>query len=568
MPPFFKLILARLRMLGHSVTGLRRGGVLKFMVVMIFGVLLVGALFEALTFGFRFLRGHRGIRDLLVPYLFSIYFLTMLLMLTFSNAVISFGALFRSPETRLLMSLPLPVRTVYSYKVSESLLFSSWAFMVLGGPLMIAYGLYGGDGRLAPSFYLAAAAIMIPFVFIPAALGSVLGLLLTRFFPRNRGKILGLGFALLAVAGMFLAVYAGVFERGEHTVVDEDLLNKIYATFNFTRSEWVPSYWASAALMRAAEQNWGAAAFYWGLLASTALFIWMLGDFVAEKIYASSYSRGTGAPTRRFYRVGGLLDSIGRALSPIAPITSRLIIKDLRTFMRDPVQYVQVLVFFGVLFIYSASLRTLGYERVVLEHIRSLRWSNFVAFTNLAAAGLTLATLTTRFVFPLISTEGKRFWVLSLLPVKRSRLLLGKYLFSMGGSLCLLLPLVLLSAFMLGTPRNMVGMQVLTALCMCLGLPGIAVGMGAMFPNFREESPAKIVSGFGGTLCLVLSIGFVGLLVMGVGWLCRQYVFAQAGISVMGRPLQLAALLAVGLGALATVLPLWLGCRAINKAEL
>ena len=57
---------------------------------------------------------------------------------------------------------------------------------------------------------------------------------------------------------------------------------------------------------------------------------------------------------------------------------------------------------------------------------------------------------------------------------------------------------------------------------MTLALTGLAVGLGALFPNFREENPAKIVSGFGGTLCLLASflyiVGSVTLLAMGSPW--------------------------------------------------
>ena len=31
-------------------------------------------------------------------------------------------------------------------------------------------------------------------------------------------------------------------------------------------------------------------------------------------------------------------------------------------------------------------------------------------------------------------------------------------------------------------------------------LNALAVGLGAVYPNFREDNPSKIVSGFGGTL--------------------------------------------------------------------
>jgi ABC-2 type transport system permease protein len=40
-------------------------------------------------------------------------------------------------------------------------------------------------------------------------------------------------------------------------------------------------------------------------------------------------------------------------------------------------------------------------------------------------------------------------------------------------------------------------------------LCGLAVGLGALFPNLREDNPSKIVSGFGGTLCLVISFIYI-----------------------------------------------------------
>ncbi|HSY19752.1 MAG TPA: hypothetical protein VK815_15520, partial [Candidatus Acidoferrales bacterium] len=56
---------------------------------------------------------------------------------------------------------------------------------------------------------------------------------------------------------------------------------------------------------------------------------------------------------------------------------------------------------------------------------------------------------------------------------------------------------------------------------MTFALNGLAVGLGVLFPNVKETNPNKIVSGFGGTLCFVLSsvyiIASLALLVLGGG---------------------------------------------------
>ena len=110
------LLSARMRMLAHSAAAVRQGGMLKFSVVGIFGVGLIVLLYYAMVSGFFFLRAYPDFQSVLMGYMFSVYFVTMLMMLTFSNAVISFGALFRAKETHMLMSLPVSHSTLYAYK--------------------------------------------------------------------------------------------------------------------------------------------------------------------------------------------------------------------------------------------------------------------------------------------------------------------------------------------------------------------------------------------------------------------------------------------------------------------
>ena len=46
---------------------------------------------------------------------------------------------------------------------------------------------------------------------------------------------------------------------------------------------------------------------------------------------------------------------------------------------------------------------------------------------------------------------------------------------------------------------------------MALALNGLAMGMGVMYPDLKEDNPSKIVSGFGGTFCLVVSFVYIGM---------------------------------------------------------
>jgi ABC-2 type transport system permease protein len=141
---------------------------------------------------------------------------------------------------------------------------------------------------------------------------------------------------------------------------------------------------------------------------------------------------------------------------------------------------------------------------------------------NLGACALNVATLTTRFVYPQFSMEGKRLWIIGLAPMGLERVLRIKFRLGSRAALAVSLGLILLSCRMLRVPleRSLyLGVVIGT---MTFTLTGLAMGLSALFPNFREENPAKIVSGFGGALCLVASFlyiaGAVALLAMGSPW--------------------------------------------------
>ncbi len=85
-----------------------------------------------------------------------------------------------------------------------------------------------------------------------------------------------------------------------------------------------------------------------------------------------------------------------------------LLVKDMRVFSRDPLQWLQVVIFMGLLSIYFANLQS------VKVFSNSPYWRNLLGFFNVAVTGLLLSAFTSRFIFPLMSLEGQKFWILGL----------------------------------------------------------------------------------------------------------------------------------------------------------
>jgi ABC-2 type transport system permease protein len=101
------------------------------------------------------------------------------------------------------------------------------------------------------------------------------------------------------------------------------------------------------------------------------------------------------------------------------------------------------------------------------------------------------------------------------------RVVMTKYWLASALSLLVTLGLVTLSCYLLKMPLDDVAFFGAVVTVMTFALNGLAVGLGVLFPNVKETNPNKIVSGFGGTLCFVLSsiyiIASLALLVMGGG---------------------------------------------------
>lgn len=132
-----------------------------------------------------------------------------------------------------------------------------------------------------------------------------------------------------------------------------------------------------------------------------------------------------------------------------------------------------------------------------------------MSYLNLGACSLNLATLTTRFVYPQFSLEGRRLWIVGMAPLGMVQMVKAKFWLATVTSLCVTIGLITISCRMLDMPWSRTLYFACAVTIMTLTLTGLAVGLGALYPNFKEENPSKIVSGFGGTFCLVLSFLYI-----------------------------------------------------------
>ncbi len=434
-----------------------------------------------------------------IELVFGFFFATMMLMLAFSAAIILYSSLFRSDDVSFLLTMPVRTARVFLHKFQEAVFLSSWAFLMLGSPMLLAYGTVH---RASWHYFALLVPFTVFFAYIPAAIGAVACLLIVYRLPRARLPLFAGGVVLFLLGLVWLAwslrlsfatdLLAGAWFQ--------DVLGRL----RFTQHRLLPSWWLMAGLLEAAHGRVSQSVLFLCLVAANALFLRQVAIAVAAAVYRTAYSNLHSRGGRRKRVKLGLFDRVTLWLSAPLPAQMRwLLVKDFRLFRRDPVQWSQFLIFFGLLLLYFVNIHRFTYD------VYYVGWINMVSLLNLAVVALLLSTFTTRFVFPMVSLEGRRFWILGLLPMRRDTILWSKFLFAAGGAMVPCCLLIAISDLMLAVEPIIVATHQFTCLNLCVGLAGIAVGLGAKMPNLREQSPSRIAAGFGGTVNLILSTAYI-----------------------------------------------------------
>ncbi len=545
---------------------------LRLALVALLSVIFWGSLFGLFYEAFLFLEDlHADV----IPMLFNAFFLSLMVMLVFSSGILLYSGLYTSRESRLLLTLPATSESIFSHVFQESIWFSSWGFVLLGSPMLVAFGVVN-EARLP--YYILMLPLMVSFVVIPAHLGGMLCITLVRWLPRLRLHVLSIAGVVAVGLGCWLGWQA--LSKPDADRLTTTWFEQAFSRLAVTEQRFLPSWWLTSGLMEAgrrtsdAQEQWASlaeAGAFLAVLVSNGLVLHLLTGWLARRWYRRGYGLLASEYTARRAPRANWFDRLIERVGSRSGLPLRLLlVKDLRLFRRDIAQWSQFLIFFGLLGIYFFNLRSFQYDN---------SYASLIGCLNLGVVGLILSTFTTRFVYPMISLEGRRFWILGLLPVRRDQIVWSKFIFSVAGSLPPCCLLILLSDRMLGLAPTAILLHEVACVALCLGLSGIAVGLGARIPDLREASPSKIAAGFGGTLSLVLSSLFImpTVIIAGLPFHARAATFALgdsfAWLKTLLGPFATPAgpLLAVGLlvllGLIVSGVPLLLGIRSFRRLE-
>jgi ABC-2 type transport system permease protein len=544
----------------------RTGGVgSRARVVVLSGV---GAVFWLFMFAilFRMLsyfRAAEGIGEVLAIKLLSLILLSFLAILLLSNVIAALSSFFLARDLELLMASPTDPLRVYAARLTETMTYSSWMVMLMMLPILTSYGVVYGGG---PLFILVSGVALAAFFVIPAVTGSAVTLLLVNVFPARRARDLLALVGLLAAAGVILFFR---LLRPEQIVRPEGFRSLVdfIATLEAPGSVWLPSEWAAQAIM-APLRSRGADWFPMFLLVSTAAAFTVVGAWLHGRFFADGFSSAQeGAPLREASGRGAPI--LERVFGRLSPSTRALVVKDVRSFFRDTTQWSQLILLAVLVVVYVYNIQALP---LITGAEVGFFLVNVISFLNLGLAGFVLAAIAARFLFPVVSLEGRTLWLLRSSPLELRRLIWSKFWVNLLPLLVVALGLTAGTNHILRVGPFMMTLSLVTITVMTVAIAAMALGFGAVFPRFDTTNAADIPTGFGGLLFMMTAISYLALVIVLQAW----PVYAVLTARLAGTPLSTSAVvwLVVGLGAaallstVAIVLPLRAAVRRVGAAEV
>ncbi len=537
----------------------RSRGSARLFILVVAALLFWGGIFAFLYKILNALERVPDVGPLLAGKILGVALLTFFGILVLSNVITSLSSFFLAKDLDLLVSAPVDWLRLYSAKLGETLLHSSWMVALMAVPVFAAYGVVFRGG---PLFVPYAILTVAPLLVLPAVAGSALTLTLVNVFPARRTRDLLSIVALGTVAGLILLFR---LIRPERLASPEGFRNllEFIAVLRTPTSPYLPSEWAAQAVMGYLRGRIDVLPL--ALLWSTAGAFVVLGASLHRRLFAPGFTKAQEA-AERFVR-GTLWRRTVGALLYFLPVAKReFVIKDVKLFFRDTTQWSQLILLAVLVVVYLFNIKTLPLHR---GEAVGFFYITLVSFLNLGLAGFVLAAIGARFIFPAVSLEGRHMWLLRSSPLDLRAFLWSKYWVGTIPLLGLALLLTGVTNMLLEVRPFMMVLGLVAIVCLTFAIGALALSFGALFPQFETENAAQIPTSFGGLVYMMATVALLVVVIFGL-W---QGVFQYVRSIYLGQPVVVDAWMigwfaaTAALCAVVTATALRAGLRRMERLE-
>ena len=424
--------------------------------------------------------------------IFQMAWILIFIMLIFSSMVSSISSIYLSQDNEIVYSAPIKTVELFFMRYISGTIYTSWMMVIFSLPIFASYGVVF---QTPATYWILMIPTLLSITLTATCFSTLLTIVLVKFFPARHTKdiilYLSLCFGVLIIFLIRLLqpedmVY---YDKYGHLV---DYLSKISKPV----APYLPASWASNFLslyLLDLEIDW----LLFSLLLLTPIVLYFLGEWCMQVWFFTGYSKSQESfgGTHRF--------GSKQLYKPVA--WKWIFNKESKVFLRDSVEWSQLFMIAALVVIYLYNFKLLPIEQAAFSEQFI---TNLISFLNIGLAGFIMTSLSARFVFSSIGSEGGAFYHIKSSPISLRRFLLYKYLFYAIPFTILSLTLIIMSNKILHVEGPMWWISVSTNLFITWVVVGLALAFGAIYADFKAENKTVAMGSMGAILFLLFATAF------------------------------------------------------------
>lgn len=445
-------------------------------------------------------------------------FISMMLFVFFiavnlGNIIVSYATLYKSTEVGYLITKPVSFTNIFILKFLDNFLYSSTTLFLVAFMVLLGYGSYFSYPWYTMLGFLVF--LLIPFMFLAACLAVIILMAIMKIaghwgFRRVMG---GLSLIYIGLIYFFFKV-SNPIKLVEEVNKHYPHVDEYFMSLDPGFLKFLPNHWIAEFMLYVARGEIGHALPFAAILLGVTAACFVVCLVIAHRFYYKSWlitfqMQATVNSPRTYERIRRF---DFRKPSKLTPELEALIKKEFFQFFREPSQWIHLAVLLILIVVFVSSLRGLRFA-IRFAELQLLTYLVLFAFSAFLSSSLAL-----RFIFPMISLEGKPFWSIISSPFPLRKLYTLKLLIGFGllGVTAAVVSTFMNLPFRRLTPEAiyLLWFGLFSSLSIAAAMVCLNLGLGGYFANFQEKNPIRVASSQGATLTFLVSLVYLVFLVL------------------------------------------------------
>ena len=435
-----------------------------------------------------------------------IFFITV----NIGNIVVSYSTFFKTMEVGFLLTKPVSFTKIFLIKFLDNFFYSSSTLLLMVTAALAGYTSYFG----LPWYFIPFAVLflILPFMFIAGTLGAVILLIILRLAAKIGIKIILAAIALIYAGAVILFyIFSSPVELVAKVFENFPDIDRYFGFLESPAVQLLPNHWVAEALYWVASGKYGAAGWHIYLLNITSILFFLFALILAKRWFYKTWlvflNISNGVSVKKKINRKILFSFENNSL--LKPGREALIKREFFLFIREPSQWIHLVVMLFLITIFVLSLSNidvmiLNYYNVYLKTLIYLIIHLFNVFL--------IASLSLRFIFPLVSLEGETVWKIRSAPLNYKKLMFTRLLIYFAVIFVIGQLLNFVSNYQFSIMLTAIS-QLNTAF-VTITLVSLNFGMGAVYANYKEKNPIRVASSQGASLTFLFTIIYLVFLIV------------------------------------------------------